>query len=131
MTTEFSAITVFAALPVDDLDAAIDFYTRLFGRAPDGRPAPHIAEYYLAPDRRPEGGTLQLHADPARSGGGLATINVEDNGALASSLRELGVAFDTRRIPIQAETVSAVTVGSFVDRDGNSVTVVQPHAVSR
>jgi len=33
-----SAIThLFAGIPVSDLDASIDWYTRLFGRPPDSR----------------------------------------------------------------------------------------------
>ena len=36
-----SAITdLFAGVPVSDLDAGIDWYTRFFGRPPDSRPSP-------------------------------------------------------------------------------------------
>jgi predicted enzyme related to lactoylglutathione lyase len=124
---KFAALTVFAGLPVRDLNAATSWYSELFGRAPDGRPAPQIAEYYLADDRVPERGTLQLREDAQRAGGGLATINVADIAELATTLQRLGASFTTRRIPIEAETVSAVTVGTFEDEDGNAVTVVQPH----
>jgi glyoxylase I family protein len=130
MADEFTATTVFAAVPVHDLDAAVEWYGRLFGRAPDSRPAPQIAEYYLATDRTPERGTLQLHADPERAGGGLATINLEDIAAASAVLADLGVTFDARRLPIATETFSAVTVGSFVDPDGNRLTLVQPHRKS-
>jgi glyoxylase I family protein len=125
--SEFVAVTVFAGLPVKDLDAAVEWYGRLFGRVPDDRPAPQIAEYYLAEGRVPEHGTLQLREDAERAGGGLATINVRDITEVASTLARLGTAFETQYIPIEAETVSGVTVGTFVDQDGNAVTVVQPH----
>jgi glyoxylase I family protein len=121
------AIAVFAALPVGDLDAAVEWYGRLIGRAPDARPAPHIAEYYLSAERDPGRGTLQLRADAERAGGGLATINLDDLSGASAALAGLGVSLETRRIPIAAETVSAVTVGTFVDPDGNAVTLVRPH----
>jgi catechol 2,3-dioxygenase-like lactoylglutathione lyase family enzyme len=125
--TEFAALTVFAGLPVRNLDVATEWYGQIFDRAPDGRPAPQIAEYYLAEGRIPEHGTLQLREDAERAGGGLATINVGDISALATALEQLGAEFDPQRVPIQAETISAVTVGTFHDPDGNAVTVVQPH----
>jgi glyoxylase I family protein len=125
--TEFAALTVFAALPVRDLDVAVEWYGRIFGRAPDARPAPQIAEYYLAEGRVPEHGTLQLREDTERAGGGLATINVRDITEVSSALARMAVNFETRDIPLEADTVSGVTVGTFVDQDGNAVTVVQPH----
>ena len=125
--TEFVALTVFAGLPVRDLEAATSWYTQIFGRGPDGRPAPNIAEYYLAEGRVPEHGTLQLREDAQRAGGGLATINVGDITVVAAALTRLRVAFETQQFPVPAETVSAVTVGTFEDPDGNAVTVVQPH----
>ena len=125
--SSFVALTVFASIPVRDLAAAAGWYAQLFGRDPDARPAPGIAEYYLAEDRAPERGTLQLREDAARAGGGLVTINVADIESAASSLESLGVPFETQQFPIPAETVSAVTVGTFEDPDGNAVTIVQPH----
>jgi glyoxylase I family protein len=124
---EFAALTVFASLPVRDLDVAAEWYTRIFGRVPDGRPAPEIAEYYLAEGRVPEHGTLQLRVDTDRAGGGLATINVTDITAITDVLADLGATFDPQAFAVDAETVSAVTVGTFEDLDGNAVTVVQPH----
>ena len=126
--TEFAALTVFAGLPVRNLEVATEWYARFFGRAPDGRPAPQIAEYYLAEGRVPEHGTLQFREDAERAGGGLATLNVRDITAVADALESLGAEFTTQRFPIDAETVSAVTVGTFQDPDGNAVTVVQPHS---
>lgn len=125
--TEFVALTVFASLPVRDLEDAAEWYARIFGRVPDGRPAPDIAEYYLADKRVPEHGTLQLRVDEDRAGGGLATVNVPDIGAVTAALAELGATFEPQAFAVDAETVSAVTVGTFEDLDGNAVTIVQPH----
>ena len=126
--TTFATLTVFAALPVSDLASATQWYSALFGREPDARPAPHIAEFYLAQNREPEAGTLQLNQDPDRAGGGLVTLNVADISGITRSLDALGITLATQRFPIPAETVSEVTVGTFVDPDGNAITVVQPHA---
>ncbi|MCU1404529.1 MAG: Glyoxalase/bleomycin resistance protein/dioxygenase [Glaciihabitans sp.] len=124
---EFEALTVFAGLPVRDLAVATRWYEQIFGRAPDGRPTPQIAEYYLSGDRVPERGTLQLREDAGRAGGGLATINVEDLAVLTATLIHLGVAFEAHNFAVDAESVSSVTVGTFTDPDGNAVTVVQPN----
>jgi catechol 2,3-dioxygenase-like lactoylglutathione lyase family enzyme len=125
--TEISVLTVFAGLPVRDLTRAIDWYQQVWGRRPDARPAPQIADYYLAADRVPEHGTLQLREDAGRAGGGLTTINVHDISEIAQSLAKLEVKFDTQEFPIDAVAVSSVTVGTFEDPDGNAVTIVQPH----
>jgi glyoxylase I family protein len=127
MNATISSIAVFAGLPVRDLQAAVAWYEQLFGRGPDGRPAPQVAEYYLSEDRVPERGTLQLIEDPARAGGGLATINVEDLTEVTRALETLRVPFEPRRLPIEAASVTAVTVGTFQDPDGNAITMVQPH----
>lgn len=125
--TEITTLTVFAGLPVRELERAVDWYSQLFGRAPDGRPTPDIAEYYLAAGRTPEHGTLQLRADHGRSGGGVATLNVADIDAVTTVLEGLGVPFEPQEFPADAVEVSSVTVGTFLDPDGNAITVVQPH----
>ncbi|GAB3398498.1 VOC family protein [Schumannella luteola] len=126
--TDAVALTVFAVLPVRDLAASTDWYGRLFGRpAPDARPAPHVVDYYLAAGRVPEHGTLQLREDADRAGGGLVTINVADLAPLTAALASLGVELATQTFPLDAETVSAVTVGTIEDPDGNAITLVQPH----
>ena len=125
--SDFVALTVFAGIPVSDLARAIDWYGEVWCRVPDARPAPGIVDYYLAENRVPERGTLQLREDAARAGGGMATINVRDIDPVAATLQSLGVPFETQVFPIDAETVSAVTVGTFEDPDGNAITIVQPH----
>lgn len=125
--SEIDALTGFAGIPVRDLGVATEWYTQVFGRGPDSWPEPRIADFYLSEGRVPEQGTLQLRLDADRAGGGLATINVEDISVVTRALEALDVAFETQRFPIEAQTVSAVTVGTFIDPDGNAVTIVQPH----
>jgi catechol 2,3-dioxygenase-like lactoylglutathione lyase family enzyme len=120
-------LSVFAALPVHDLDAAVAWYARVLGRGDaDARPAPHIAEFYLSADRDPGAGTLQLHVDPARAGGGLVTLNVADLEPIRSALDEVGIGLPTQTLPIDAPGIASVTVGTVTDPDGNSITVVEP-----
>ena len=125
--SDFVALTVFAGLPVRNLDSAVRWYSQLFGRAPDGRPTPLIADYYLGAGQIPENGTLQLREDAGRAGGGLMTINVDDIEVVSRVLQSLHASLETHRFPIEALTVSEVTVGTFEDPDGNAITVVQPH----
>ena len=127
MVSTISALTVFAGLPVRDLAAATSWYSAVFGRSPDAHPAPGIADYYLAAERVPERGTLQLREDKARAGGGLVTINVEVLTAIRANLRALDVSFEPHTLPIDAVTVTSVTVGTFEDPDGNAITLVEPH----
>jgi catechol 2,3-dioxygenase-like lactoylglutathione lyase family enzyme len=124
---ENSVLTVFAALPVASLASAVAWYERVLGWVPDARPEPGIVDYYLAADGVPEHGTLQLHENASRAGGGMVTINVAQIAGVERALADAGVAFEVEDFPIDAETVSFVTVGTFEDLDGNAITVVQPH----
>jgi catechol 2,3-dioxygenase-like lactoylglutathione lyase family enzyme len=86
-----TALSVFAALPVSDLDSSIGWYTGLIGRKPDSRPMDGLAEYFRSGDRDPDRGTLQLAVDPTRAGGGLVTIKVADTHAVAAMLADNGI----------------------------------------
>lgn len=121
-----TALTVFAAVPVSDLDASIGWYTRLIGREPDSRPMDGLADYFLAGDRDPDHGTLQLVVDSERAGGGLVTINVADAHAVASALAEHDIALD-----VDDTTSDKVIFGTIIDLDGNAVTIVEPRRAGR
>lgn len=116
-----TALSVFAAVPVSDMDSSIGWYTRLIGREPDSRPMDGLADYFLANDRDPDGGTLQLVADSKRAGGGLVTINVKDAHSVAGALAEKGIEFI-----VDDTTSDKVLFGTLVDPDGNAVTIVEP-----
>jgi predicted enzyme related to lactoylglutathione lyase len=104
-----------AGIAVDDLIEALDFYERLFGRAPDARPISDVAEWKL-----PGGGWVQLTADADRAGAGLLTLIVDD---LAE---ELG------RLSLQGLSPVAKSMGDFFktakfrDPDGNQIVLSQP-----
>jgi catechol 2,3-dioxygenase-like lactoylglutathione lyase family enzyme len=116
-----TALTVFAAVPVSDLDSSIGWYTRLIGREPDSRPMEGLAEYFLASDRNPDRGTLQLVVDSKRAGGGLVTITVSNAHAVADALAANGI-----ELSVDDTTSTKVLFGTVLDPDGNSVTIVEP-----
>lgn len=118
-----TALTVFAAVPVTDLDTSIGWYTRLIGREPDSRPMEGLADYFLASDRDPDRGTLQLVVDAKRAGGGLVTINVADAHAVARALVGNGI-----ELSVDDTTSEKVLFGTLLDPDGNAITIVEPRA---
>jgi catechol 2,3-dioxygenase-like lactoylglutathione lyase family enzyme len=75
------AITdLFAGVPVSDLDASIDWYTRFFGRPPDTR----VGEEVLW--EIDERGTLFIEPNAARAGAGRITFAVAGLDALLEGL---------------------------------------------
>ena len=77
-----SAIThLFAGVPVSDLDASIDWYTRFFGRPPDSR----VGEEILW--EIDERAWLFIEPDAARAGAGRITSTVagSSSGSLPST----------------------------------------------
>jgi hypothetical protein len=107
---------VLAALAVRDIDASVEWTTRLFGRAPDARPMDSLVEWHFEPR-----GTLQLVHDPTRAGGSLVTLQLADIATARTALagRGISLAYD--------ETTSAtVKFGQLTDLDGNAITLVEP-----
>jgi catechol 2,3-dioxygenase-like lactoylglutathione lyase family enzyme len=113
---EVSAIThLYAGVPVADLEASIDWYTRLFGRDPDFRAGDEIL-WEVAPFA-----TLFIEPDAERAGTGRITLSVTGLDAL---LEALGV----RRIDYEAiETYSnGVRHVKIPDPDGNAIAFAEP-----
>jgi hypothetical protein len=78
---EMSAIThLFAGVPVSDLDASIDWYTRFFGRPPDSRVGEEI------PWEIDERAWLFIEPTAARAGAGRITLAVAGLDALLERL---------------------------------------------
>lgn len=114
-----SAATVehlFASIPVADLDAAIDWYTRLLGRPPDLIPNDSEAAWRLT-------GTawIYLIIDRARAGSALDTLLVDDLDTLLSELAARGIEVG----PVeQIGATGRFTL--FADPEGNRLKVAQP-----
>lgn len=97
-------------MTVADLEAAIRWYTRLFGRELDARPMEGLVEWHLAPTFG-----VQVWADAERAGRSTMVITESDLDALADRLRRAGVDHGG----IQKATSSRVL--PVTDPDGNSI----------
>jgi catechol 2,3-dioxygenase-like lactoylglutathione lyase family enzyme len=111
-----SAIThLFAGVPVSDLDASIDWYTRFFGRAPDRRVGDEIL---WEVDER---AWLFIEPNPDSAGAGRITLAVE---GLDGLLQRLGAE------RIEHETIETYSNGvrhvNIPDPDGNAIAVAEP-----
>jgi catechol 2,3-dioxygenase-like lactoylglutathione lyase family enzyme len=121
--------TVSVRYIVDDVDAAIGFYTGHLGFTEVMHPAPPFAMLergalrllLSAPNRGPGGGQIRPGAVPAAGGWNRFALEVEDVDAVAATLRAAGVAFRT-------EVVDGVGGRQVVveDPSGNPVELFQP-----
>lgn len=100
-----------SVLKVRDHDAAVAWYSALFGRGPDRRPMPPSAEWDLGVGRG-----VQVYLDPDHAGGHDMVIGVED---LDEALIELA----SRGIEGEAFTVPSgqFRLAILADPSGNSV----------
>ena len=104
-----------AGIAVDDINEALDFYERLFGRTPDARPMGDVAEWKL-----PGGGWVQVVTDADRAGASSLTLVVDD------------IAEELGRLSLHGMTPVAKSVGDFFktakfrDPDGNQIVFSQP-----
>ncbi len=111
-----SAIThLYAGVPVADLEASTDWYTRLFGRDPDFRAGDEILWEIAA------SAALFIEPDADRAGTGRITLSVTGLDALLESLV-------VRRIDHEAiETYSnGVRHVKIPDLDGNAIAFAEP-----
>jgi uncharacterized protein YndB with AHSA1/START domain/predicted enzyme related to lactoylglutathione lyase len=106
---------VLAAVAVKDRDAALPFYERLFGRPADALPMPVDAEWHAS------GTTLQVVQDPARAGGSLLTLAVDDLRGYVAALAGRGVPVGE----IDDRTSDTVLFVRLDDPEGNRITLVQ------
>ena len=111
-----SAIThLYAGVPVSDLDASIDWYTRIFGRPPDMRAGEEIL-WDIA-----EHATLFIEPSAAQAGAGRITLAVSGLDALLERL-------EAQRI--EHEAIEAYSNGvrhvKVPDPDGNAIAFAEP-----
>lgn len=117
MYGERIAVThVFAAVPVADLDVAVDWYERLAGRAPDLIPNEEEAAW-----RMTETGWICVITDPERAGSARHTLLVDDLDAFIAGLAERGI--DADPVGTIGEDVRFTIV---TDLDGNRIKIGQP-----
>jgi catechol 2,3-dioxygenase-like lactoylglutathione lyase family enzyme len=121
--------TVSVRYIVDDVDAAIGFYTGHLGFTEVMHPAPPFAMLdrgdlrllLSAPNRGPGGGQIRPGAVPEPGGWNRFALEVEDVDAVAARLQAAGVAFRT-------DLVDGVGGRQVVveDPSGNPVELFQP-----
>jgi catechol 2,3-dioxygenase-like lactoylglutathione lyase family enzyme len=111
-----SAIThLFAGVPVSDLDASIDWYTRLFGRPPDSRVRDEILWEI---DKR---AWLFIEPNATRAGTGRVTLSVAGLDALVERLAAQRIGHE----PIETYS-NGVRHVNVPDPDGNPIAFAEP-----
>ena len=105
-----SAIThLFAGVPVSDLEAGIDWYTRFFGRPPDRR----VGDEFLW--EIDEHAWLFIEPNAAQAGAGRITLAVEGLDALLEHMAAQRIEHE----PIEAYS-NGVRHVNIPDPDGNT-----------
>jgi predicted enzyme related to lactoylglutathione lyase len=106
---------LFVGVPVDRFDEAVEWYTRLFGRAPD---LPAHAEEVMW--RIADGGWLYVLREPERSGHAIVSIAVADLDAALAELADRGLG------PTGMEQVGqSGRKATFHDPEGNLVSLLE------
>jgi catechol 2,3-dioxygenase-like lactoylglutathione lyase family enzyme len=111
-----AAIThLIAGVPVSDLDASLDWYARLLGRAPDLR----VGEEILWDID--EHATLFIEPNAGHAGAGRITMVVAGLDALIERLADAGIEHET--VETYSNGVRHVTIP---DPDGNAIAFAEP-----
>jgi catechol 2,3-dioxygenase-like lactoylglutathione lyase family enzyme len=106
-----SAIThLIAGVPVSDLEAGIDWYTRFFGRPPDMRAGDEILWDI------DEHATLFIEPNPAHAGTGRVTLVASGLDELLERLAATGIEHE----PIETYS-NGVRHANIPDPDGNAL----------
>jgi hypothetical protein len=103
-------LNALASLAVRNLTASINWYERLFGRPPDSRPMPEVAEWKFE-----RGGWLQVYQLTERAGAGSVTLAVNDLEGQIATLGRLGIEAGKPIVTPQTRVVM------IKDPDGNSI----------
>lgn len=104
-----------AGIAVDNIDLALDFYERLFGRMADARPMKDVAEWKL-----PGGGWVHVATDADRAGASNLTLIVDDLALELGRLDLLGLK------PVSKAMGDFFKTAKFRDPDGNQIVLSQP-----
>jgi hypothetical protein len=110
---------VYAVISTGRLDQSMEWYTRLFGRAPDLHPMSEVYEWYVG-----DGG-VQLVDDPKRAGQSMITVIVPDLEASRAALQSRQLALGP------ASGGDFARIAQITDLDGNQVTLAQPGPAQR
>jgi catechol 2,3-dioxygenase-like lactoylglutathione lyase family enzyme len=104
-----------AGVPVSDLDASTDWYTRFFGRAPDMYAGDEIL--WDVDDHA----TLFIEPDAGRAGSGRITFAVSGLDELLDRLSAYGIEYE----PVETYS-NGVRHTKIPDPDGNAIAFAEP-----
>ncbi|MET0390132.1 MAG: VOC family protein [Polyangiales bacterium] len=107
---------VYAAIPVADMDNALVWYGKLFGRQCDDRPMQSVAEWQLT-----NGGGVQLVHDAKRAGKSMLTLDVQDLTQLIADCKTRGITAHPT-----GPNQGPYDLAQVKDPDGNLLTFAQP-----
>ena len=111
-----SAITdLFAGIPVSDLDASVDWYTRFFGRPPDRRVEDEVLWEI------DEHAWLFIEPNAAEAGAGRITLAVAGLDELLERLAAQGIEHE----PVETYS-NGVRHVKVPDPDGNAIAFAEP-----
>jgi catechol 2,3-dioxygenase-like lactoylglutathione lyase family enzyme len=110
---------LFAGVPVSDLDAGIDWYTRFFGRPPDRR----VGEEMLWEIE--EHAWLFIEPNAPQAGAGRIPLAVAGLDALLERLAEQGIEHE----PVESYS-NGVRHVKIPDPDGNAIALAEPRAAA-
>ena len=108
-------MALFAGVPVSDLDASIDWYTRFFGRPPDLR----VGDEVLWDIH--EHATLFIEPNATQAGAGRITLAVAGLDAILERLASERIEYEP--IEIYSNGVRHVKIP---DPDGNAIALAEP-----
>jgi catechol 2,3-dioxygenase-like lactoylglutathione lyase family enzyme len=113
------AIThLIAGVPVSDLEASMDWYTRFFGRAPDMRAGDEVLWDV------DEHATLFIEPNRAQAGAGRITLAVAGLDSLLERLAAEGIEHE----PVETYS-NGVRHVKVPDPDGNAIAFAEPPGV--
>ena len=104
-----------AGVPVSDLDASVDWYTRFFGRPPDLRVGEEVLWDLV------DGATLFIEPNAARAGAGRITLAVTGLDELLEGLAAQGIEHE----PVETYS-NGVRHVKVPDPDGNAIAFAEP-----
>lgn len=107
---------VLAGVAVADVDAAMPWYERLFGRPADALPMAGVAEWHV-----PSGGAVQLFASTERAGRCALTLDLDDIRHELAAMGDRGLDAG----PLDDTSSDLVLLAATTDPEGNAITLVQ------
>jgi len=110
-----AVMALFAGVPVSDLDASIDWYTRFFGRPPDLRVGDEVLWDI------DEHATLFIEPNATQAGAGRITLAVAGLDAILERLASERIEYEP--IEIYSNGVRHVKIP---DPDGNAIALAEP-----